>query len=285
MKVVRDVKDRSGIIGCSQLGSLLNVSTYGTPFTVYKDYIGEGEHQFSEVQIESMAMGNFFEDPIAQFAAKKFGVRIRRSNKAYVHKKIPQFICHPDRLVIGKVDGLRVGFEIKHVQPFASGWGEPDTNEVPDGYHLQSLGYIACNVCDVVWLFVMKGNRIFRYIITKDYALIEMIESAIIEFVAKVESGFEYLPNTYALVQSEYEMETPLKEVMADEMTEYFVKSHFECDGDIKKLNKKVDGFKTEIGLFMKDAELLLSENGDKLVTFKTDKGKSKRTMRFSRRK
>lgn len=307
MKLDRSVKDRTGIIGCSQLGSLLNVSSYGTPYNVYLDYTGKSEKIFTKEQEESMAMGTFFEDMIAKYGAKKYGVKIRRSNKAYVHPRIPQFICHPDRLVVGRVDGLRVGIECKMVQPYAQGWGVPDTDEVPDDYHLQSEGYISCDVCDIVWLFVMKGNRIYRYIIPRDEELIAMIEFEVETFIKNVENGVEYYQDSYKLVQDTLKDSEPNKIKFADERIEKLCDLYSVKNKQYKTLEKELDAIKAEIGMFMQDSEIILNSQEKKLVSFKKEfrtsfnKNKlkedhpdiyekytevlSNRVMRFSRRK
>lgn len=267
-KVERSVSDRRGIIGCSQLGQLLNVSSYGTPYNVYQDFIGETKGEFSDEVKESMAMGTFFEEHIANYAAKKYGVKIRRSNKAYVHPKFPEFICHPDRLIIGKIDGLRIGVEIKMVQPFSPGWGEPDTDEVPDDYLLQSEGYITCKVCDIVWLFVMKGNRIIRYIIKKDVALINVIETGVGDFLEKVKSGFVFEPDNYELVCKKYNRADPEKIITADDDIQCKYNEYKEKEHQYKSLKKELDNIKGEIGLYMKDNYRLEDQEGNKLVTF-----------------
>lgn len=267
--VVRDVADRKGIIGCSQLGSLLNVSSYGTPYTVYKDYIGESDKVFTEEQLESMEMGTAFEDMIARYGAKKYGVEIEAPDKAWVHPEIPQFICHPDRLVVGKVDGKTIGIECKMVQPYSQGWGEPDTDEVPDGYHLQCLGYISCKVCDEVWLFVMKGNRIYRYIITKNEKLIEIIETEVKQFIKNVENGVVYKADTYALVIDEFPEATEGKGKVANDKIMSFVAKYKEKEFQAKQLENEMNLYKAKIAEFMEDAEILRSDIGEKLVTFK----------------
>jgi predicted phage-related endonuclease len=267
-KVERSVKDRTGIIGCSQLGQLLNVSSYGTPYNVYRDYIGEPrEEVVPEIQ-ESMDMGTFFEEHIANYAAKKYKLKIRRSNKAFIHPKLSNFICHPDRIICGKIDGLRVGMEIKLVQPFSPGWGEPDTDEVPDDYLLQCEGYIACEVCDVVWLFVMKGNRIIRYIITKDEALVKVIEDAVEDFTTLVASGKVLEPDTYELVCKKYNHADQEKTIKADDDMVCTFNEYKEIELNSKQLKDKLDKIKGEIALYMKENYRLEDAIGNKLVIF-----------------
>jgi len=267
-RVERSVKDRTGIIGCSQLGQLLNVSHFGTPYDVYQDFMGLAKKEFSDEVKESMAMGTFFEEHIANYAAKKYNVRIRRSNKAYVHKKYKEFICHPDRIIYGKVDGKRIGVEIKLVQPFSPDWGEQDTDQVPDDYLLQSEGYIACKVCDEVWLFVMKGNRIYRYIITKNEVLIEAIEGAVEDFLKKVKDGVVFEPTDYEVVVKLNNRADLDKQIVATDELEKKIDIYRDYDNQAKKIKEKMDKIKGEIALYMKDNYRLTNGNGEYLVTF-----------------
>ena len=102
---------------------------------------------------------------------------------------MPYFICHPDRLVIGKdAQGRRVALEIKCVRPFSEGWGVSGTTEIPDVYYFQVQGYFACGVpCDVVYVVCMRGNRIYTYEILPDDEVIADIRYR----VAKAKADFD----------------------------------------------------------------------------------------------
>lgn len=171
---------------------------YGTKLGIYNRYKGifQDEETFTEEAKKSMEFGTFFEDAVARFFAAQMGFKIKKCGEtAYWADDMPYFICHPDRLVIGKdSQGRRVALEIKCVSPFSEGWGEPGTQDVPDNYYIQCQCYFACKVpCDVVFLVAMRGNRILSYEITPDEEVIADIRYR----VAKTKKDFDegIIPN------------------------------------------------------------------------------------------
>ena len=158
---------------------------FKTPLELYEKYKGIApEEQISEESRKSMAFGTFFEDSVARFYAEQKGWKIKRCGEtAYWMDEMPYFICHPDRLVIGKdEEGRRVALEIKCVSPFSEGWGEECTEDIPDHYYLQVQSYYACGVpCDIVHLVCMKGNRITAYPIKRDDDVVDEIRRRVAE--------------------------------------------------------------------------------------------------------
>ena len=168
--VKRAVNDHKGVIGGSSLGATLGLSKYQSKHDVWLAWKGV-EREVTKEQQEIFGMGHALEDFIAKQAEKKYGVKVKKTSFAYVHPQYDWLICHPDRLVVGKIDGKRVGMEIKSSSSYDDRWGEVDTSEVPMDYLCQCHDYIMCDVCDVVWLIRFSNNRLTRYIITKDEEL------------------------------------------------------------------------------------------------------------------
>jgi predicted phage-related endonuclease len=207
MRIASKAEDHTRRIGCSQLGAIKGVSKFATPYDVYLAYWGkEAEKpEPTDEQKESMAMGTFFEDAICRYFAKKYSLKIRRSNLGFCRDDMPYFICHPDRLVTGTVDGKRLALECKLVSQFSSDWGDEDTDQIPDSYLLQCQGYFACGVpCDEVWLCRMQGNRVKRFVIAPDQELIKMILDSVKEFHDKLEDGWIPDPSTQAEANSRW---------------------------------------------------------------------------------
>ena len=188
-----------GYITASMVGSLCYGCGFGTPLQMFNRYMGINEliDQPSPEAQESMKFGTYFEDAVAKYFASNMGFKIKRCGKrAYWADDMPYFICHPDRLVIGKDDqGRRVALEIKCVSPYSNGWGESGTTFIPDTYFLQVQSYFACQVpCDVVYVVCMRGNRIYSYEILPDDEIIADIRYR----VAKAKKDFDEgkVPNT-----------------------------------------------------------------------------------------
>ena len=110
--VKRDVNDHKGVIGGSSLGATLGLSNYQSKHDVWLSWKGV-EREVTKEQQEIFDMGHALEDFIAKQAEKKYGVKVKKTSFAYVHPQYDWLICHPDRLIVGKIDGKRVGMEIK----------------------------------------------------------------------------------------------------------------------------------------------------------------------------
>ena len=182
----------------SQVASLYGCG-WNTMLELYNKYknIDQTLQEPSAEARESMEFGTFFEDSVAKYFAHRMGFRIRKCGEtAYWADDMPYFICHPDRLVIGKDEqGRRVALEIKCVSPYSQGWGESGTTEIPDVYFFQVQSYFACQVpCDVVYVVCMRGNRIYSYEILPDDQIIADIRWR----VARAKKDFDEgkVPNT-----------------------------------------------------------------------------------------
>ena len=185
------VKIGQSAFSASQVGTLYGCG-WNTLLELYNRYKGINavlQEPSKEAQ-ESMEFGTYFEDAVAKYFAHKMGFRIKKCGEtAYWADDMPYFICHPDRLVIGKDgQGRRVALEIKCVSPYSNGWGESGTTEIPDVYFFQVQSYFACEVpCDVVYVVCMRGNRIYSYEILPDDQIIADIRYR----VAKVKADFD----------------------------------------------------------------------------------------------
>lgn len=173
---------------------------YKTPMELYEQFNGKPREEPSEEVKKSMAFGTFFEDSVARWYAEKNGVKLRRCGEtAYWADDMPYFICHPDRLVIGKdAEGQRIALEIKCVAPFAEGWGPEGTEEIPDVYYFQVQSYYACCVpCDLVKVVCMRGNRIYIYDILRDDDVVAEIRKRVAKAYADFSAGIAPEPQSF----------------------------------------------------------------------------------------
>ena len=262
----RNVDDRKGIIGGSSLGAMLGLSKYQSKHDVWLSWKGE-ERKITEKQQEIFDMGHALEDFIAKQAEKKYGVKVKKTSLTYIHPQLDWLICHPDRLVVGKVDGKRVGIEIKSSSSYDDRWGQEDSSEVPMDYLCQCHDYIMCDVCDVVWLIRFSNNRLTRYIITKDEELESMILAQAIEEMEKWKNGEEPIIEDYEEAKSYYNDSTE-----GDiEATEEILKAAEEIKSlkeQTKAMEDRIDELKTQIIGFMKDKKRLVDHFNNKLFSY-----------------
>lgn len=183
----------SGYISASSVADLYGCG-FGSKLEMYHRYKGlKFDKVISDEVKESMAFGTAFESTVAKYAAKKLGLKNLKACKtlAFWADDMPYFICHPDFLVKTKdKNGRRVAIECKCVKPFAEGWGESGSTEIPDNYRFQVQSYFACEVpCDVVYVACMKGNRINIYEILPDANVIASIRAKVKEAKEEFDAG------------------------------------------------------------------------------------------------
>ena len=265
--VKRDVDDRKGVIGGSSLGATLGLSKYQSKHDVWLAWKGV-EREVTKEQQEIFDMGHALEDFIAKQAEKKYGVKVKKTSFAYVHPQVDWLICHPDRLVVGKIDGKRIGMEIKSSSSYDDRWGEVDTSEVPMDYLCQCHDYIMCDVCDEVWLIRFSNNRLTRYIIKKDEELEEMILSQAAEELSKWERGEEPAIEDYDEARSYYNEPTEGDVEADDEILKAFEELK-EIKNSKKQMDDRADKLKAKVISFMKDKERVVDHFGKKLFTYK----------------
>lgn len=265
--VKRAVDDHKGVIGGSSLGATLGLSKYQSKHDVWLAWKGV-EREVTKEQQEIFDMGHALEDFIAKQAEKKYGVKVKKTSFAYVHPQYDWLICHPDRLVVGKIDGKRIGMEIKSSSSYDDRWGEVDTSEVPMDYLCQCHDYIMCDVCDEVWLIRFSNNRLTRYIIKKDEELEEMILSQAAEELSKWERGEEPVIEDYDEARSYYNEPTEGDIEADDEILKAFEELK-EIKNSKKQMDDRADKLKAKIISFMKDKERVVDHFGKKLFTYK----------------
>ena len=264
--VKRDVDDRKGVIGGSSLGATLELSNYQSKHDVWLAWKGV-EREVTKEQQEIFDMGHALEDFIAKQAEKKYGVKVKKTSLTYVHPRYDWLICHPDRLVVGKIDGKRVGMEIKSSSSYDDRWGQEDSSEVPMDYLCQCHDYIMCDVCDEVWLIRFSNNRLTRYIIKKDEELEEMILSQAAEELSKWERGEEPVIEDFEEAKSYYSSSTKDDIEATDEILK-IAKELKALKKQSKEIEEKSDVLKAKIISFMKDKKRLVDHFNNKLFSY-----------------
>lgn len=138
----RSVENRKGIIGGSQIASLLGVEgAFGTEYSVWQTFMG---HDTERKETEAMMMGHVMEPVIAKMYSKVKGVKLRSlaKDRAWRHSTYEWAICHPDRIINSKE-----ALEIKLVSSARSGdwYDEMGEDQIPMYYLTQVMWYFIVN--------------------------------------------------------------------------------------------------------------------------------------------
>lgn len=133
--------DRHTYIGASDIGVIMGVSPFKTPFELWCEKTQKIKPENLDEK-DSVRMGKVLEEFVAQEYAYRNNVAVRRAPKVYVHPDYPFFKAHADRLVTGTEKGL----ECKTTSEYNKDkWNGAD---IPESYILQ---------CQ--WLMGLSGRK------------------------------------------------------------------------------------------------------------------------------
>lgn len=256
-----------GFIGCSYLAGALGFSEYNTPLQIHDRFMGIKE----EVSPEQQAIfdrGHRAEQFIADEISAEYGYKLRKVNGAYVHPNFNWWICHPDRMMVGKVEGKRIGVEIKSSSVFVnSRWGEADTDEVPIDYYFQCLGYMACGVCDEVHLFRCSNWKLTRYVIKYDEERLAQLDKEVSKEVTKWLQGTK--PEPITLQEAYKTWSNPEEDKFADDYDIALSELLKQLQSDKKDIDEKIDKAKVELINRLGGKSRLINEKGKALHTYR----------------
>lgn len=165
--------ERKNSIGGSELGAILGLNPWCSPYTVWAlktGLITEPEDN------EAMRQGRDLEEYVAQRFAEKSGYKVRRENAIVRNDAFPYIHANIDRKIIG----INAGLECKTV----SAWGTKRYRggEFPEHYYAQCVCYMAIKEFDRYYLAVLilgVGFRIYQLTRIKDDTCPEWCESSV----------------------------------------------------------------------------------------------------------
>lgn len=174
-------------LGGSDMGAILGLNPYRTPFAVWQEKTGRAEPFAGNLQTR---FGSHAEAFVATEYMERTGRTVQRLNAMLKHPDAP-ILGHIDRLVIP--DGAKTAawrdqirtdrlLECKTAHALAASrgddWGEDGTDQVPQSYLVQVATYQALTGCQYADLACLFGNSDFRiYTIHRD----DELESMLIE--------------------------------------------------------------------------------------------------------
>ncbi len=173
------LEERRSGIGGTDAAAILGQSKYRTALDVWLEKTRDPARQ-EKALTGAMDWGTRLEAPIADAYADRTGRTLWNPEGLVRHPEHPFIIGSPDRLV----EGERRGVEIKTAGHFAAAdFGEPGTDEVPLGYLVQCVHYMAITGFDAWDLAVLIGGQDFRvYTIRRDVELEQRILARLVDW-------------------------------------------------------------------------------------------------------
>lgn len=279
-----DVSEREGIIGSSSVGAVAGIEGRVTEYSVYRSFTGSKDSTDSDTQW-TYDKGHILEEPTAKMFEKLTGLTLSEPDEAYVDADHPELICHPDREFSIERKGLRCALEIKTTELFAAkaSWGIPEPvwdtempedvtvysgDGIPPQYYAQCQWYYAICGYDRVYLARFTDNEIFIYYVPENAEFGKKLYDSVLEWIESVKNGYVPSPSTPGEIRLAYPKETKDTCLVADNSTMEIFRALQEETRKKKDAEAKIDDLKAKLALYMKDNEILVSNKGDKLLSF-----------------
>lgn len=182
---------RKNGIGGSDAGPIMDLSDYGSAFTVVSDKLGNGVFADNKATRRGKRMEPVIRENLAGWAAEIEGVPVEvyevfESPYLYRSVKYPWMVANIDGLVRHRDHGLCV-LEIKTADPRLpeENWAD---NSIPDTYYAQVQHYMAVLGLNMAIVMVMIGlDPEIRYVARNDAFIADMIEAERVVWIEYVE--------------------------------------------------------------------------------------------------
>jgi len=237
-------------IGGSLAPAVVGVDPYKTTYQAYEEMTDPTSREDISDK-EQVIFGNVLEDPIAKEFARRKGFKIQRVNITRRHKDYPFMLAHPDRIVVGKREGL----EIKNRSYFKGAeYGADDTDQVLDSELVQCMHYMAVLDYERWHLGVLIGGQQLRmFTIERDDELIRTLVDIESDFWSRVKTRTPPTPTTSEDMIKAWPGHAG-ELIVATPDIECLVEDLRDRKAEKTRLEKEIKGMELELKKFMGDA-------------------------------
>lgn len=146
------LKERRNSIGGSDVGALLGMNPYRSPFTVWAEKTGQLPEQPDN---EAMRQGRDLEDYVAKRFTERSGKRVERYNYLLRNAACPHLHANIDRRVVGEKAGLECKTaSALNMKAYVGG-------QFPESYYAQCVSYLAVTGWERWYLAALVLNKAF----------------------------------------------------------------------------------------------------------------------------
>ena len=263
-------EERRTGIGGSEAAAALGLSPWQSPFDLWEQKRGLAP---PVEQNEPMLWGKLLEDTVRLEYARRTGLEVLPPVKDMVrHPDHPWMFAHLDGEV---AQAHRKILEVKTARD-ARGWGEPETDEIPPHYLIQThhcMAVAKAEVCDVA---VLIGGQDFRiYQVRRDLEIEQQLISREAEFWETVTRGLPPDPITLQDAMRRWGHFDAKGTTLAGEAEQAAIAVLRRAHQLRKELDAKEEAAKLVIQSAMGDTGLnLVDQYGELLATWKLDNGR-----------
>lgn len=242
---------RKKSIGGSDAGSIVGMSQWSSPVTVYLDKLGMSKDKDTT---EAMRLGTDLEDYVAKRFVEETGKKVRNDNFMYQHDDYDFITANIDRVVVGENAGL----ECKTM----NAWADYDfeNGDVPGNYFCQCQHYMAVMGFDRMYLCILvfqKGVHIVS--IERDDSFIEQLINEEVRFwndhvKAHIMPPPDESDATKNALDELWPSQTPGEQIEMPEL-DILAREYKECGEAEKRLKDRKSEIRNKIAAEMKTAE------------------------------
>ena len=260
-------------IGGSMASAVMGLNRYKTPYQAWLEYTDPASRPDLSVN-EAVEWGTALEPVIAQVAARRWGIEIEYQPQEIRHPRLHFMRAHVDALVKGELAGMEVKnrglmMRAKYGEASEDEDGDDTDNVLPDEA-IQCQTYMACTGYDTWYLPVLTGGqRLLRFKLKRDNAIIAKIEAACVEFWKHVESGTPPEPTTQEDANRRWPQHAPGKVIELTPELDKLVKERRELKERLKDGEVALDVCELQIKRAMQDAEEI-RQGGKRILGWKT---------------
>lgn len=272
------VESHCGHIGCSEVAAALGVSPWKTAIELWLEKTGRTE----SAELTGMLridLGNKLEQVVADLYMERFGVKVIRDNREYLHPELP-LVGHIDRRVLGR----RAGLEIKtSLGRFVSGddWGEEGTDQIPIHYLVQVMGYLMLTRYESWDVAVLLAGPEFRvYTVRPDHEAFDAIQTGVKIFWRHIETDMPPAVTTLTDAARRWPLSTENRVVALPDHS-HTVRELRQLKTTMAAMEKEADNLELSLKTFMENSDLLVDTDGKKLCSWKTEHRKTIDTARL----
>lgn len=180
--VRQDIENRKEYIGGSDIGTIMGVNPWKSPYTLWAEKTGLITPEDLSDN-DAVWFGTMEEAIIAERFTIKTGLKVRKSNYGYGCAEYPFLKGHVDRLA----SKGKWGLEIKTT----SSWNKTkyDEGEIPESHYWQCQFYMFVTGYPLWYLATKRDNRFYITKVARDEEAIERMLDTCTDFWNHVQSG------------------------------------------------------------------------------------------------
>lgn len=265
------LEDRRKSLGGSDMGAVLGMNAYASPYTVWMDKTGRTP---PKEQNEWMRLGNDLEDYVAQRFSEKSGLKVINDTATWRNSKYPHLHANIDRKVVGQ----KAGVECK----VTSSFNEKNYRDGKfiDSYYAQCVDYLAVTEFDRWYLVVLiygVGVRIYQMTRIPNDTKPDWCESSVYVDDAEIEALGKASNDFWHYVETDTPPPADGHPATSEALAEMYPDSNRECC-DLVGYENDLHQYIT-LGEQIKALKLLQDEYANKVKSFlgETGRGESVR--------